>query len=180
MVTCSIDACSAPVRARGLCGKHYQRLMRWGDTDTVRSKWPERTTSERFWSHVSKTDTCWLWTASIRNGYGVFWPADRMVMAHRFAYEEAKGAIPDGLDLDHLCRVRNCVRPSHLEPVTRHENVMRGDVPRALRENKCRFGHPFTDENTYVNPKGARICKTCRRAGEARYRERRRGQRWSA
>jgi hypothetical protein len=84
--------------------------------------------AERFAKKVEVADSgCWLWTASTNEGgYGHFWrgPDDWMV-AHRFSYEHFVGPIPEGLDLDHLCRVRHCVNPEHLEPVTRRENLRR-------------------------------------------------------
>lgn len=91
------------------------------------------TSADRFLNKVDRSDPfgCWLWTAAINpgTGYARFWiPGAGTVNAHRFAYELAFGPIPDGLDVDHLCRVRSCVRPSHLEPVTRRENLMRGDT----------------------------------------------------
>lgn len=78
-------------------------------------------------------DGCWIWTAGTsgdnpNDPYGRFWVDGRMVYAHRFAYEQLVGAIPPGHDLDHLCRRRLCVNPRHLEPVTRRENLMRGDT----------------------------------------------------
>lgn len=78
-----------------------------------------------FWSRVDKTDGCWLWTSTVVwNGYGQFRINNRRVYAHRFAYEQVVGPVPDGLD--HLCRNRRCVNPAHLEPVTRQENLRRG------------------------------------------------------
>ena len=91
-------------------------------------------TADTFWSRVEKTaDGCWLWTSTIVwNGYGQFRIDNRRVYAHRFAYEQVNGTIPAGLDLDHLCRVRRCVNPAHLEPVTRRENLRRGRVARGI------------------------------------------------
>lgn len=84
------------------------------------------TTSEfenRFWSHVDRTEGCWLWTASLRrNGYGQLKAEGRNRSAHRVAWELANGAIPDGRVVDHLCRVRHCVRPDHLRLVTHKQN----------------------------------------------------------
>lgn len=81
---------------------------------------------ERWEMKVERTATCWLWTASLStNGYGQFTPYGRTVPAHRFSYETFVGPIPPRLEIDHLCGVRRCVNPDHLEPVTHHENMRR-------------------------------------------------------
>lgn len=80
---------------------------------------------DRFWQKVDTTGDCWMWTGSLNGkGYGVFWDADavRLVLAHRYGYELAKGTIPDGLVVDHTCRQRACVHPDHLDAVTTREN----------------------------------------------------------
>lgn len=127
-------------------------------------RWPNRTSAERFWEKVEKTDSCWMWTATlIQSGYGHFRVGDRMVLAHRFAYELEVGPIPERLTLDHLCRNRACVRPSHLEPVTMLENLRRGRAGAYNAEKThCKHGHEFTPENT-GNYGGKRYCRTCRR-----------------
>ena len=134
----------------------------------------------RFWAKVQKTRTCWLWTgATISSGYGQFRFKGRQIVAHRWAYEDAFGPIPKGLDLDHLCRNRNCVRPSHLEPVTRRENVLRGEGLAAQNAVKthCPQGHPYTGDNLYVQPGGGRRCRTCHRERSIRrYYERRKNK----
>lgn len=82
---------------------------------------------ERFWAKVDHTPTCWIWSGSRDGkGYGLFWDGDRQVRAHRFAYELLREPIPDGLTIDHLCRVTSCVNPDHMEVVTVSENVRRG------------------------------------------------------
>jgi hypothetical protein len=81
---------------------------------------------DRFWSKVEKDSEtgCWLWTAATTDGYGQLWVDGRMVYAHRYSYEYHVGPIPTDKQLDHTCRVRRCVNPRHLEPVTCRENVL--------------------------------------------------------
>lgn len=117
-------------------------------------------------------DPCWLWWGAKVRGHGrmdVGSTVDgtaRTVQVHREAYENLVGPIPRGLTLDHLCRVRHCCNPDHLEPVTNGENVLRGDGLTAInaRKTHCPAGHPYDAANTYVIPSGGRGCRECRRA----------------
>lgn len=108
---------------------------------------------------------CCLWTGPVdTHGYG----RHGKPVAHRVIYELIVGPIPDGLELDHLCRVPRCVNPHHLEPVTHAENVRRGmagsvNGARLRAKTHCKRGHQFTSENTYVYPNGERECRTCAR-----------------
>lgn len=124
--------------------------------------------ADRFWAKVDRSDEsgCWLWTAHTAAGYGRFRMnrPRRVACAHRVAYELVVGPIPEGLDLDHLCRNRGCVNPAHLEPVTRGENVRRGAKGRLVTH--CPQGHEYDGPNTYVDPKGLRHCRACRRERE--------------
>ena len=128
---------------------------------------------DRFWSFVQKDDAgCWLWTGGSfsSNGYGRFWYLGTKVQAHRWSYEQFVGPIPDGLEVDHLCRVRHCVNPKHLEPVTKEENMRRSpDHASAVnaRRTHCVQGHEFTPENTWRAGRGDRLCRTCRRERRA-------------
>jgi hypothetical protein len=130
-------------------------------------------TEQEFWQNVSKTDTCWHWTGShYPKGYG------RATMfgtegAHRVAYILANGSIPKGLQIDHLCRVKGCVNPDHLEAVTPAVNTQRGLTPHLITEynrrrgaerTHCPNGHPYSGDNLMVEAStGKRRCRTCRR-----------------
>lgn len=111
---------------------------------------------------------CWLWLGyvGIRNGYGSFGAGK---LAHRVAYEAFVGAIPPGLQIDHLCKVRRCVNPDHLEAVTQRENLLRGDTvtARNAARTECPRGHPYTPENTYRS-NGKRRCRICTLASNRR------------
>lgn len=114
-------------------------------------------------------DACTIWEGRIdRHGYGRLGAH----LAHRVTYEREVGPIPDGMELDHLCRVRACVNPSHLEPVTKRENQIRGVGFVAINAAKthCASGHAFDVANTYVKPNGRRQCRACNRGQAQRYR----------
>lgn len=115
----------------------------------------------RFWASVEHTDTCWLWAQRTRRGYGEFQANGARVSAHRLSYELLVGPIPAGLHLDHLCRVRHCVNPDHLEPVTVTENNRRAWLAKSP-DDTCRHGHPLAGDNVYLY-RGRRHCRTCKR-----------------
>lgn len=117
--------------------------------------------AERFWDKVEKSPGCWTWlSARDRHGYGrIGLTNGRAVLAHRVAYELVIGPIPSGMVLDHLCRNPPCVNPAHLEVVTQAENMRRA----AAAITHCPRGHAYDEANTYRNPSGDRICRTCTR-----------------
>jgi len=125
-------------------------------------------------ARIDDTGDCWLWTGTISvNGYGHLTWNGKTVRAHRFIYEALIGEVPVGLELDHLCRVRHCVNPRHLEPVTRQENVRRGVSPAAINaaKERCIRGHDLSGSNLYERPDGGgRQCRACRKAANAEYR----------
>lgn len=108
-----------------------------------KEQYPRPSPETRFWPFVNQNGPvpmnrpelgpCWIWTGNtMKDGYTHFKVSGKTVKAHRFSYELLIGAIPDNLALDHLCRIRNCVNPSHLEPVTQQVNILRGDGRAAL------------------------------------------------
>jgi hypothetical protein len=107
---------------------------------------------------------------SKRTGYGKFWRDGKTVSAHRVAYELFVGPIPAGMQIDHLCRNRLCVRPEHLQLATVRENLLRGNTHAAANAAKthCPAGHPYDEQNTYRPPDGSRMCKECMRAKDRR------------
>ncbi len=174
---CSIEGCTYPIGkniSRGWCATHYKRWKAHGDPleDGITPL------PIRFWSKVDQhgpevkpgLGPCWLWTGYINpNGYGDFflWTGKHS-LAHTVSFELSGKVVPPGLELDHVCRVRACVNPSHLEPVTHHENVRRGDAGWNTREKThCPKGHPYTPDNVTLeyraNGLKARHCKACPR-----------------
>lgn len=123
---------------------------------------------------------CWIWQVSLdRAGYGratLSMPGTtaRRWYSHRLAYMLLVGPIPEGLQLDHLCRVPACCNPSHLEPVTASENVRRGTAADYWRsKTHCPRQHPYDEANTRVDKQGRRFCRTCAREHMRRQRAKR-------
>jgi hypothetical protein len=119
----------------------------------------------RFWAKVDKSGECWLWTgAKNQKGYGRFRFNGQVIYAHRWVYEDAFGPIPDGLELDHLCRTTSCVRPAHVEAVPHRTNILRGLSPAAQNAQKeeCRYGHSLSNGNLYLRRDGKRSCRLCK------------------
>lgn len=115
---------------------------------------------------------CWIWLGhTCKLGYGRLRYNGKMSQAHAISYNIHVGAIPFGLELDHTCKLRCCVNPDHLEPVTHLENVRRGDSPSALhaRQTHCINGHEFTPENTYLWDNRMRQCRACGRRNTMNY-----------
>ena len=123
---------------------------------------------------------CWLWTGCLCGGYARFGNSSvKTTLVHRFLYETLIGKVDDGLELDHICRLKCCVNPRHVEPVTHSENVRRGLAMETIHKAKiasmeayrnkthCKRGHGFTGE---TDSNGARICRPCRRALDSKRR----------
>jgi hypothetical protein len=170
--TCSVEGCDRPsvYVATGWCSPCYKKWWR-------RNRRPAQTVEERFWPKVDKDGPvpdfaphlgpCWIWTGTpALTGYGTFSFDRRKFYTHRIAYGLVVGPIPEGLQIDHLCRVRLCCNPAHLEPVTQAENIRRGEggIHQRARTH-CPSGHPYDEENTYILPSrpNARYCRACQR-----------------
>lgn len=170
---CSHPDCVRPGYCKGLCTLHYQQMRR-GYSGPPVSGLPLEV---RFWRKVDKNSPapefrpelgpCWLWLGGVTNsGYGKVGMPTRL--AHRVAYELVVGPIPDGLQIDHLCRVRRCQNPAHMEPVTARENQRRSRSVSGLNMAKthCDAGHELSGDNLYVAPAGtakagSRKCRAC-------------------
>ena len=133
---------------------------------------------DRVESHIERIpfSGCWLWTGALNQaGYGwvgVGGGSRDIDRAHRVTYKHYKGPIPEGLEIDHLCRVRSCCNPEHLEAVTRRVNCQRGDCGKATgakhsAKTHCKWGHEFTEANTYWHGNN-RQCRACKKRRDAR------------
>ncbi len=139
-----------------------------------------RSPSARVLDRTKKTAKCWLYQGPLdRDGYGIVsapsskakrgWGSTRV---HRAVYEALVGPIPEGLTLDHKCKVRHCVRPDHLEPCTAGENVMRGGSLQAQYAARahCKSGHPFSGQNVFIRANGqGRGCRACQKIGHHKW-----------
>lgn len=135
-----------------------------------------RETAERLFDPEPNSG-CWLWFGAGNGwGYGSLGRGGKAYAAHRLMYEALVGPIPPGLQIDHLCRVRSCVNPTHMEPVTQRVNLLRGQtvVARQAAQTHCVHGHAFTEDNTWVSKKGKRGCRACNRRKADHIRLRRR------
>lgn len=170
---CSVRRCVNPLHLEPVT--RAENLRRGNRPVKGRRQWPAHpkvgrpmlTVTERFWAKVDRggAEECWSWLAAKTTGYGSFWDGERTVLAHRFAYEAANGAVPDGMVLDHLCRNRACVNVVHLEVVTSAENTRRG--PGSI--TNCKRGHELAGDNIRIDRRGRRRCRPCERIVYAAY-----------
>jgi hypothetical protein len=130
---------------------------------------------DRIADRIDAVGPCWLWQGSTNpTGYGWVWADGKNHRVHRYVYEQLVEPIPEGMTLDHLCRVRHCTNPDHLEVVGRGANVLRSPITITsihARQTECVNGHTF-DGVSSTN--GQRTCRACARENQARYRERKR------
>lgn len=165
---CSLPECDKKVFVRGWCSTHYWRWYRHGDP-TVEPRRPQ--TFEEYLAASVEIGDCWLWTKTIKaHGYGSAAFGGKHHNAHLLVWRQLVGEIPLGLQLDHLCRVRHCVNPDHLQPVTPKVNSERGAK---ASKRWCVRNHDLWDvDNTRIRPNGTRACRKCRAMAEAERRRR--------
>lgn len=173
---CNAKNCDKHHYAKGYCLVHYWRNKKHGDTDRRLRIYKKTPVLDRLESKIERIPIagCWMWTgAGDKKGYGRINIDGKIRLTHRVYYEIMVGKVPDGLELDHLCRNPSCCNPSHLEPVTRKVNTDRGLCAEAHRKRKslirfCKNGHDYTEENTYVDKRGRRSCKECMKLARIR------------
>lgn len=171
--TCTIADCERPIRCKDRCRRHYDQWIR----STPSGERLAPTLRERIVAKVVVDQAgCWIWQGHIGpKGYGQVRGKSGTQPAHQAAYEEWKGAIPTGMEPDHLCKVRSCVNPDHLEAVTHRENLLRsgGIAARNASKTHCPQGHPYAGDNVIIRARRSgqgRQCRTCRDArNRARY-----------
>lgn len=186
---CSVDGCGRLVATKGLCAAHNLRALRGRPMDQPVEERKMTPPAHRFWSKVNRQGPlpqgrsdlgpCWLWEGALVRGYGMFYasPDVLYVKAHRWSYEAEVGPIPDGLQIDHLCRTPACVNPTHLQPVTARENNLRSEsfAAQNARKTHCPQGHPYSGDNLRIN-RGHRRCRTCNIERSRLWREEQRGR----
>lgn len=165
-MNCLKEGCEKLKYCRGMCKTHYRK---WVDENPDKKRksilprvYPAPPILQSVLDRVvAGHNNCWVYIGfKNKKGYGSFlgkW-------VHRVTYQEMIGPIPDGFDIDHLCKNRSCCNPAHLEPVTHQENVRRGDTGNPQRgRTHCPSGHEYSKENTKIEANGSRSCRTCKR-----------------
>lgn len=118
----------------------------------------------RWWFNVIVDSSgCWLWQGALAQGYGHLKVKGKSHPAHRFGYEMLIESIPPELVCDHLCRVRHCVNPDHIDITDHKTNILRGvgRGAKEARQTECKQGHPLNGENLRIDTRGRRVCQTC-------------------
>ena len=165
--TCNITGCDTlvgPKGARGMCHKHYDGMRKRGEIEVA----PRLSPTERLQSGlVAMPNGCIEWTRStVRGGYGQIKVNGKQLKTHRFAWELVNGPIPAGMDICHHCDNPPCCNVEHFFLGTGADNMADRDAKGRHGQSKkthCPQNHPYDEANTYVTPKGARNCRTCKR-----------------
>ncbi len=179
MSACASPPCAPSETSKGTYSEaHHREHHQDRSVDRERGSMKWRPVLDRLLDFAlpEPNSGCWLWMGRCSpKGYGQISGTDQMMRpAHCVAYELFKGPIPEGTEIDHLCRVRCCVNPQHLEAVTHRENVLR-----IQRPSHCPSGHLYDERNTRffrsnARPGPARSCRACATANMRKWRARRR------
>ena len=176
MKICSFPDCGRKHKGRGYCESHLRHLREGKPLRVISTlgHWhPHAPVAERLERLSQRDGDCLIWVGRIdRGGYGALKINGKYMKAHRASYVLAHGMIPEGLVIDHLCRVRACINPDHLEAVTGLENTRRG-IRSNVRRTTCNRGHDLTDPSNLILTKkdvpGKYSCRACRREWSAEY-----------
>lgn len=181
-LVCEADGCGDPQYIKGYCIRHDARIRTYGslaggfyEFDPLARPDKALTKAERFWRRVDfagptpearpELGPCWLWRLSGHGaGYGQTFLFPKVATgAHRVAWHLSGYPLIPGMELDHLCRNPGCLRPTHLEQVTKLENMLRGNgwSGRNARKTECPKGHPYDTANAIINDRGHRKCRRC-------------------
>lgn len=177
---CRYDGCGKPLfnKLNQVCHAHYASLKRSGSVEFISRSYNPVVT---FWECANKSggkpwlddplsklsisaEECWRWDRPLLGGYGIINNGSgKQIKAHRFAYELLREKIPDSLVIDHLCRNRGCVNPSHMQVVRDGTNTLRGNGPPAqnARKTHCKNGHELSGENLHISAPYGRQRRNC-------------------
>lgn len=180
--SCSFPNCTKPKRRLGYCDGHYSQIKSGRELKPLKFKRPNNTEPIIKYTEIpcpvkGLEGPCHIFTGIIdRDGYGKIRPAPKAkrVSVHRYVWKKFKGYIPP-YPLDHQCRNRACCNVKHLRVVTERQNALENSISiTAINAKKthCKYGHEFTEQNTYRNKSGGRVCRTCQRANQKRQRNR--------
>lgn len=171
---CSVEGCERRNFGHGFCQMHYARWRRHGDPLVVDESRQPKPLRERLLGRINidPNTGCWIWRGFRKpDGYARVGRNGKLVYVHVASYEEFVGPVPEGLELDHLCRNPSCLNPDHLEPVTHAENIRRGQAGENMRQKThCPKGHPYSGDNLYIGGDGKRRCRACMSATKKRRR----------
>lgn len=157
--TCTLPDCDSRHYGHGYCDRHYRRWKRHGDP--LGFAWGD--VEARIRAKTVVEDGCWVYTGQPSKRYPEVRIDGVRTGIHRWSYETHHGPIPDGHDVDHLCRVTRCWNPQHLRTLPAADNTADNrPANRFRRQTSCVNGHPFDEVNTYWY-RGRRMCRTCRR-----------------
>lgn len=168
MLTCEVVDCNVPQLCKGMCRPHRRRVLLYGSPHERRMLYGEPLAVRLFAKVRVAENGCWLFEPAVKVAwYGKVKTDWGAANVHVIVWNWLRGPVPDGLELDHLCRNKACCNPDHLEAVSHKENCRRGRGPEVARSRRftqthCKRGHEFNLVNT-IYKKKQRVCRICKR-----------------